>query len=318
MEKALIANNLVKRYPKAKFNAVDGIDLEVEDGQIYGFLGPNGAGKSTAIGMFVTSLFPSSGSVQIYGMDTMIHSKDIRKLIGVCYQKTSLDEKLTVEENLRSHAILYEISGFAHRFKAASPEYQKRVNELLEVVGLKNRLFDVVKTFSGGMKRKIDIVKSLLHTPKILFLDEPTTGLDPQSRRDIWDYLLDLQKKEKFTIFLTTHYLEEAEVCNQISIIDKGKILVTDTPKNLKKTTGEEILYVNPVNDDELEKELANKKISYSKDVTGSYVLDIKESPQRVLVKIKSKLEEINIKKPTLDDVFIKYTGRTITYENQN
>lgn len=317
MEKnyAIDAKKLVKRYKKADFNAVDGIDLAVEDGEIYGFLGPNGAGKSTAINMFVTSLFPTGGEVEVLGINTMENPTRIRELIGVVYQKPSLDEKLTAEENLRSHAILYGISHWSVTYKGMSQEYKDRVEKLLDIVGLTERKNDVVKTFSGGMKRRLDIAKSLLHTPKILFLDEPTTGIDPQNRRDIWGYLTDLQKEEKFTIFLTTQYLEEAEICNRISIIDKGKILVTDTPAKLKAMIGEEMLYLSPINGSEkvLEKELKEKSIDFQTDNIGNFIIDLKDKKAQQLIReIDTELDEITIKKPTLDDVFIKLTGRKI------
>ena len=312
---AIRATNLIKRYKKADFNAVNKINLEVNEGEIYGFLGPNGAGKSTAINMFVTSLFPTDGSVEIFGVNTEENPNRIRQMIGVVYQKPSLDEKLTAEENLRSHAILYEITGWSLSYKTAGSEYKKRVNDLLEIVGLKDRMHDIVETFSGGMKRRLDIAKALLHTPRVLFLDEPTTGIDPRNRREIWGYLTDLQKKEEFTIFLTTQYLEEAEICSRISVIDNGKILVTDTPSNLKKLVGDELLYISPVNglEDELEKELQSFNIDFQTDNIGSFVIDLKKgTAQKVISNIKTELDEISIKRPSLDDVFIKLTGRRI------
>jgi len=311
--KAIIAKDLVKKYKSAKFNAVDGVDLEVEDGEIFGFLGPNGAGKSTTIKMLVTTLFPTSGDAEIFGVNTKKNPRKIREMIGVVYQKPSLDEKLTAEENLRSQAILYEKTGFSLSYRSASKEYKERIKDLLNLVGLWEKRHDVVGTFSGGMKRRLDIAKALLHTPKILFLDEPTTGLDPKSRRDIWEYLEDLQEKNKFTIFLTTQYLEEAEVCDRISIIDSGKILITDTPNNLKKSAGHELLYVNPVDESSLENELNKKQIDFQRDKKGNYILEIgTEKAQNFIKQIESDLDEINIKKPTLDDVFIKLTGKTI------
>lgn len=308
---SIIAQSLVKRYAQAKENAVDTIDLEVKNGEIYGFLGPNGAGKSTTIKMLVTTLFPSSGTVTVCGYDTVKDSTKVRQNIGVVYQNPSLDNNLTAEENLRSHAILYGITPFSLTYRGTTSEYKKKVDMLLELVNLQKNKFDIVKTFSGGMRRKLDIVKAMLHTPKILFLDEPTTGLDPQSRRTVWEYLESMQKKEGFTIFLTTQYLEEAEICDRISIIDKGKILVTDTPAKLKKSVGDEMLYIKPVHEKKLKEELLSKKIPFSTDSAGHFVIDLqKEHAQDLLRKIRSELDEINIKKPSLDDVFIKFTGR--------
>lgn len=311
MDYSLVAKNLVKKYPKAAVNAVDGIDLEVKKGEIYGFLGPNGAGKSTAIKMFVTTLFPTLGKILVDGLDPQKHPDKVRERIGVVYQNPSLDENLTAEENLRSHAVLYNLTGFALTYGMTSANYKKRLDEVLDLINLKDKKFDIVKTFSGGMRRRLDIAKALLHMPKVLFLDEPTTGLDPQSRKAVWEYLVELQKKHEFTVFLTTQYLEEAEICNRISIIDKGKILVTDTPNNLKKSVGSELLYLKPNKPSLLEKELNQKKIKFKIDSLGEYVIELRAKKAQDLLKlIKTDLEEISIKKPSLDDVFISYTGR--------
>lgn len=310
---SLVAKDLVKKYSKANFNAVDGVNLEVKEGEVYGFLGPNGAGKSTAIKMFVTTLFPTEGEIEVLGHNPSKDPNKVRSLIGVVYQNPSLDENLTAEENLRSHAVLYNLTGFSLTYSSTSKSYKKRLDEILDLVELKDKKFDIVKTFSGGMRRRLDIAKALMHTPKILFLDEPTTGLDPQSRKNIWEYLKVLQKQNKFTIFLTTQYLEEAEICDRISIIDHGKVLVTDTPSNLKKSVGNELLYIRPEDSKKLEKELRDKKIEYKTDTEGEYIIDLKKDrAQSILHKIKSELVEINIKRPSLDDVFIHYTGRTI------
>lgn len=310
---SIIAESLIKRYSQAKENAVDGIDLSVKEGEIYGFLGPNGAGKSTTIKILVTTLFPTTGTVTVCGFDTVKQSTQVRQNIGVVYQNASLDNNLTAEENLRSHAVLYGITPFSLTYNGTSSAYKKKVDMLLELVNLEKYKFDIVKTFSGGMRRKLDILKAMLHTPKVLFLDEPTTGLDPQSRRTVWNYLETMQKKEGFTIFLTTQYLEEAEICDRISIIDKGKLLVTDTPEKLKKSVGEEMLYIKPTSTSKLEDELQKKGIPFTNDTLGHFVIDLqKERAQDLLKKINTNLEEINIKKPSLDDVFIKFTGRQI------
>ena len=303
--------NLIKRYPGEKSNAVDGVNLDVKRGEIFGFLGPNGAGKSTTIGVLVTSLFPTSGQVIVNGFDVTQDPDKVRATTGVVYQRVSFDEKLSVEENIRSHAVLYDVARYAPTYPMMSDAYKQRLAEVLDLVGLPNTQNTIVKKLSGGMRRRIDIAKALFHVPQILFLDEPTTGLDPQSRKAVWDYLTQLQAEQGFTIFLTTQYLEEAEICDRISIIDQGKILVTDTPTKLKKQAGQELLYLKPVSSKQLQTELKQKKIDFQIGKDGSFILDTpSQSAQKILASIQSDLEEINIRKPSLDDVFIQLTGR--------
>jgi ABC-2 type transport system ATP-binding protein len=312
-EPAILVKNLVKRFKKSKENAVDGVDLSVQKGEIYGFLGPNGAGKSTTIKCIVRQLDPTSGEVFVSGIDAVKYPKAVRENIGVVFQEVSLDKNLRAEENLRISATLYGLTNFSLSYRSSSQGYKDRVRSVLELVELYDKKDEFVKNFSGGMKRRLDIAKAFLHKPSVLFLDEPTTGLDPQNRKNVWEYLVKLQKESGFTIFLTTQYLEEAEICSRISIIDKGKILVTDTPKHLKRALGEEVLILDPENDIALEEELIAKGVSFSKSQVGEFVVDLKgERAQDMLKSIESPLTEINIKKPTLDDVFIKYTGRSI------
>lgn len=304
-------HNLIKKYSGEKTNAVDNIDLQVYQGEIFGFLGPNGAGKSTTIGILVTSLFPTSGRVIVNGFDVSKQPDKVRATTGVVYQRVSLDEKLTVEENIRSHAVLYDVANYAPSYNLMSDRYKSRLAEVLDLVGLPNTQNMIVKKLSGGMRRRIDIAKSLFHVPQILFLDEPTTGLDPQSRRSVWEYLTKLQKEHHFTIFLTTQYLEEAEICDRISIIDQGKILITDTPKKLKSQVGQEMLYLTATKPHELEKELIAKNIHFSVGKDGSFIIDAStQKAQKILASIRSDLQEMNIRKPSLDDVFIQLTGR--------
>lgn len=309
----LRAQNLIKKYKGATFNAVDNINLEIKRGEIYGFLGPNGAGKSTAIKMFSTMLIPTSGEVTVCGFNSVKYPSEVRQRIGIVFQNHSLDENLTAEENLRSHAILYGLTHFAPTFKTASKQYQEKVTQLLEMVQLKDRMFETIKTFSGGMKRRIDIIKALLHAPEVLFLDEPTTGLDPASRKIIWDYLVKSQKENKFTIFLTTQYLEEAEICNRISIMDHGKVLVTDTPVNLKKQVGGELIFVTTKEKEKLEELLNNKNIKYTVDEEGRHIFEGENYPLQQFIKDSHfTIDEVSLKRPTLDDVFLVLTGRDI------
>ncbi len=236
MATIISVKNLVKRYRKADKNAVDGVSFEVEEGEFFSLLGPNGAGKTTTISILTTILSKTSGEVKIAGFDTDKQSSEVRKRVGIIFQNPSLDLNLTAEENIRFHAILYGVYPYKPTFSLMPEAYQKQVLELAKVLGIEDEIFKPVKTFSGGMKRKLEIVRSLMHKPKVLFLDEPTVGLDPLSRKNLWDYLQDVKKKTKMTIFLTTHYLEEAEDCDRVCIINHGKIVALGTPTQIKKT----------------------------------------------------------------------------------
>ncbi len=217
--------NLTRRFNG--ITAVDNISFEVEEGTIFGFLGPNGAGKTTTINILCTLLSPTSGKAQIAGHDCMKESAAVRKAIGIVFQDTTLDKDLTAYENLIFHAYLYNVP---------KDEMKQRVSDVLRFVGLHERKDDLVKKFSGGMKRRLEVARGLIHRPRVLFLDEPTLGLDPQSRTSLWEFITELPKKHNVTIFMTTHYMEEAEVCNRIAIIDKGKIIAMGSPEELKRT----------------------------------------------------------------------------------
>lgn len=227
--------NLVKRYKKAKVNAVDGVSFYVEEGAFFSLLGPNGAGKTTAISILTTLLSKTSGEATINGFDVERQPGKVRQEIGVIFQNPSLDINLTAEENIRFHANLYNLYAYRPSFALMDPKYQKTVMNLAKVVGLNKDIFRPVKTLSGGMKRKLEIIRSLMHNPKVLFLDEPTTGLDPVSRKNLWQYLKEIRRKTKTTIFLTTHYLEEAEGSDYVCIIDNGKVVAKGTPEEIKK-----------------------------------------------------------------------------------
>lgn len=223
---------LTKLY--GTFTAVDRISFNVKRGEIFAFLGPNGAGKSTTIKMLTTLLFPTGGKILINGFDPTKEQNDVRNSFGIVFQDPSLDEELTAHENLEFHGILYKVPGELRK---------SRIEELLKIVDLWDRKDDYVKTFSGGMRRRLEIARGLLHHPKIFFLDEPTLGLDPQTRNQLWKYVTDLNEKEKITVFFTTHYMEEAErIAQRIAVIDHGKIIASGTPANLKKQTGKNTL----------------------------------------------------------------------------
>lgn len=230
--------NLVKRYKKAKENAVDDVSFDVKEGEFFTLLGPNGAGKTTTISILNTTLNKTTGSVKIDGLEIDENSDEVRKRVGVIFQNQSLDINLTAEENVRFHAILYGLYPYRPFFSMMPKKYRDKVQELSEILGIGNEIHNQIKTFSGGMKRKLEIVRGLIHKPKILFLDEPTTGLDPLSRKNLWEYLTDVRKKDGITLFLTTHYLEEAEGSDKVCIMDKGKIVAIGTPKEIKKNLG--------------------------------------------------------------------------------
>jgi len=301
----------VKNLTK-KFNgrtAVDSISFEVRKGEIFGFLGPNGAGKSTTINMLSTIIGPTSGTANVDGFNIVSDTNEVRKCIGLVFQDPSLDERLTAAENLRFHAQLYGVP---------KNEYEKRIEEVMKLVDLWDRKDDIVKTYSGGMKRRLEIARGLIHYPTVLFLDEPTLGLDPQTRANIWDYILKLNKEKEMTIFMTTHYMNEAEYCNRIGIIDNGKIVALDTPANLKKMLGGDIIYMETSDKENLKKEL---HAFYKKDAAeeGSglriEVTDGEKFLPRLFNDLKTKIDSIELRKPTLDDVFLHLTGRKIREE---
>jgi ABC-2 type transport system ATP-binding protein len=222
---SLVVSGLTKKYKD--LIAVDNISLNIKKGSIFAFLGPNGAGKSTSINMFTTLLKPTSGSIMIEGIDVLEEQDDARRHFAVVFQDRSSDDELTAYENLKIHAILYDVP---------ADEMEKRINDALHIIGLEDRKKDFVKTFSGGMKRRLEIGRALIHYPKVLFLDEPTTGLDPQTREAIWSYLKEMNKKRGTTIFFTTQYMSEAEeVAQEVAIIDHGKIIAQGTVKEINK-----------------------------------------------------------------------------------
>lgn len=232
MENIIEIKNLTKKF--GDFIAVDDITLNVEKGKIFAFLGPNGAGKTTTIRMLTTLLDPTSGSITVNGFKTVGHKSDVRKSFGIVFQDPSLDNELTAFENLDFHGIMYDVPKKIRR---------ERIDQLLKFVGLEDRRNDFVKNFSGGMKRRLEIARGLIHHPKILFLDEPTIGLDPQTRNHLWEYIKKLNQDEGMTVFLTTHYMEEAEnMADKIAIIDLGKIISQGTSEELKKQTGQKSL----------------------------------------------------------------------------
>jgi len=314
---AVETKSLSKTYGTG-VKAVDEVSITVNDGEIFGFLGPNGAGKSTTIMILTTLLKPTSGTAHVAGFDVVTQAKKVREKIGYVQQESTVDEYLTGRENLELQAKLNHIQ---------KDLVKKRVDELLELVELSDRQHDSVITYSGGMRKRLDIAGGLLHRPKVLFLDEPTLGLDIQTRYKIWEYIKDIHKEFGMSIFLTTHYMEEADrLCDNISIIDYGKIKVTGSPKSLKNALGNEVVVFEINSDMKLENLLSElKKIPLVKDIktNGDEVTVFSTRGDQVMPKIFEisanlgiKIETISLTRPTLDDVFLSYTGRELRDEN--
>jgi ABC-2 type transport system ATP-binding protein len=307
--KIIEVKNLTKRFDNV--TAVDDVSFNVQKGEIFGFLGPNGAGKSTTISILATLVEPTAGEARINNFSVTKDRNDVRKSIGLVFQDPSLDDRLTAEENLRFHARLYEISPV---------DYKKRVEEVLDLVELKDRRSDLVRTFSGGMKRRLEIARGLIHYPAVLFLDEPTIGLDPQTRAHLWEYILRLKREKEMTIFMTTHYMNEAEYCDRIAVIDRGKIVALDMPENLKKKIGGDIIRMKSAEKENLKKEIKAKYNLDAKESEGDMIQIEVESAEtfmpRLFNELNAKIESIEMRRPTLDDVFLSLTGRMIREEH--
>lgn len=311
MSKAIIeVKHLVKRYKKAKENAVDDLTFSVNEGEFFALLGPNGAGKTTTISILTTTLAPTSGKVTIAGYDLEKDASKVRQNTGIIFQKPSLDMNLTAEENVRFHCILYGIYSYAPLYSMMPQEYRDRLTQLAKVVGIEKEFFKPVKTFSGGMKRKLEIVRSLMHKPKILFLDEPTSGLDPLSRKSLWEYLMKVRKEEKTTIFLTTHYLEEAEDADRVCVINQGKIVALGTPAELKNKWVREDLILEAKDRKKLKHELEKLKLTYKEDGVIKVALT-DSSAQKVIQSIKTPLTYLHINNPTLEEAYLEIVGYT-------
>jgi ABC-2 type transport system ATP-binding protein len=296
--------NLKKTY--GKITAVENLNITIQEGEVFGLLGPNGAGKTTIIKMLTTLLEPTSGTAEVNGFNIKKQPEKVRDSIGIVFQEPSSDELLTGYENIKLYAMMYGIP---------KEKINKGIQEALEIVELTNRKDDLVKHYSGGMRRRLEIARSLIHKPKVLFLDEPTLGLDPRGRENMWNYISKLVRELKMTVFLTTHYMEEAEaLANRVGIIDKGKIVVLDSPTILKKTLGGDIVTIkatNPLNLTQL------KSLSYVKSVNQEnqeIQISIENVAQNLqeLLKIVGKIESVEVRNTTLNDVFLHFTGRAI------
>ncbi|MBB6451066.1 ABC-2 type transport system ATP-binding protein [Geomicrobium halophilum] len=297
--------NLKKSYKS--FQAVNNSNFHVKEGEIFGFLGPNGAGKSTTINILSTMLKPTSGEVTINGYDVTKHRNRVRESIGIIFQENTLDEKLTAKENLMLHCKFYGVP----RLKRKA-----RINEVLEIVDLKDSVNSLVEKFSGGMQRRLEIARGLLHYPKVLFLDEPSVGLDPQTRAHIWEYILRLKEKENITMFLTTHYLDEAEISDRVAIMDHGDIIAIDKPKKLKQQLGGDIIEMTTTDNEAAIQEIKANfdvvDVSLKDDVIYCKVENSDAFVSNFIKTLQTPLTGLDIRKPTLNDVFLSFTGREI------
>jgi ABC-2 type transport system ATP-binding protein len=307
MVHAVETEGLTKRF--GDLVAVDSLNLSIDEGEIFGLLGPNGAGKTTTLSMLATLLKPTSGTARVNGFDIIIHPADVRRSIGIVFQDPSSDDVLTGRENLYLHALMFGVP---------REERRKRIDYVLNLVNLQDRANDVVKKYSGGMRRRLELARGLLHNPRILFLDEPTLGLDPQTREHIWAYIENLVKSEKVTVIITTHYMDEADrLCNRVAIIDHGQVSALDSPKALKSKVGGEIIKLR----------VLSPNIERLKDL--DYVLSIDQSGSTLRLTVKDAsvhlqeilgmvgaVDSVEVRTATLNDVFLHYTGREIREES--
>jgi ABC-2 type transport system ATP-binding protein len=303
-EPAVMVRGLRKRYDDVE--AVRGIDLDVSTGETFGFLGPNGAGKSTTISMLCTLVRPTAGEARVAGYDVIRERDAVRRNIGLVFQDTTLDGYLTAELNLRLHAELYGVPRDLAR---------PRMRQVLEMVALWDRKDSMVRTFSGGMKRRLEIARGLLHSPRVLFLDEPTVGLDPQTRSSIWGYIRELKRREAITIFLTTHYMDEAENCDRIAIIDHGRIVAVDTPEALKASVGKDRVRIDTDDDRVAIEELAARFGIEAQVSEGSVTFGVERGEEfvpQLFAQLGVPIRSVSVGRPSLDDVFMAYTGTTI------
>jgi ABC-2 type transport system ATP-binding protein len=302
MKSSIEVENFTKAY--GEFRAVDDISFSVEEGAIFAFLGPNGAGKSTTINTLCTIQHKTRGTLRINGNDVTTEQAKVRKDIGIVFQECTLDSKLTVRENLKLHCDFYAVP---------KSEMKDRIEFVLGLVDIEEWGKAPVSALSGGLKRRAEIARGLVHFPKVLFLDEPTTGLDPQTRANVWDYIKKLQKQKNITIFLTTHYLEEAEICDQVAIIDHGKIVAHDTPYNLKKRHTRTTTRIKTSDPDPLLRYCAEKSLPVARESEGISITSTDIGAVMDLVSIfKDSIQDLEINKGKLDDVFISLTGKEI------
>ncbi|QKG18987.1 ATP-binding cassette domain-containing protein [Actinomadura verrucosospora] len=301
---AVEVDGLIRKFGEVE--AVRGIGFTVAPGEIFGFLGPNGAGKSTTINMLCTLLKPTAGTARVAGFDVAAERDSVRRNIGLVFQDPTLDGYLSGEQNLRFHAELYGVP------RNVTGD---RIRQVLEMVGLWDRRADLVQTYSGGMKRRLEIARGLLHSPRVLFLDEPTVGLDPQTRSSIWDYIRQLKDAEEITIFMTTHYMDEAEFCDRIAIMDSGRIVALDTPEALKAGVGKDRVRIQTADDEAAIAALRDRfglEAGMSEGAVAFAVASGEAFVPRLFAELDVPIRSVSVSRPSLDDVFMSFTGSTI------
>jgi ABC-2 type transport system ATP-binding protein len=301
---AISVRDLAKNFGEVR--AVRGVNFEVAMGEVFGFLGPNGAGKTTTINMLCTLAKPTSGGASVAGHDVVSERDNVRRNIGLVFQDPTLDGYLTAAQNLRLHAELYGVQ---------SDLVEPRMRQVMEMVGLWDRKDSVVGTFSGGMRRRLEIARGLMHSPRVLFLDEPTIGLDPQTRRSIWTYIRELKEREEITIFMTTHYMDEAEWCDRIAIMDHGEIVALDSPDALKAEVGTDRVTIDTDDNDAAIAALQRQFEIEAKLSEGAVVFGVPAGEAfvpRLFAEFEMPIRSVSVSRPTLDDVFMSYTGTTI------
>jgi len=305
MTAAIEVRDLVKRYRKGKVNAVDGVTFDVEPGEFFALLGPNGAGKTTTISILTTTLSPTSGTVRIAGHDIVRESSAVRHQVGIIFQNPSLDMNLTGEENVRFHAILYGLYPYRALYRLMPSAYRRQIGELAEMIGLGADVFKPVRRLSGGMQRKLEIIRGLMHHPRVLFLDEPTSGLDVASRRTLWKYIEDLRRRREITICLTTHQLIEAEDANRICILDHGRVVALGSPREVKAQLVHERLHIDAADRAALRRRLEQMKLAFTED--GHFVVSLDgNSAYEVIHAIKEPLTMLRTESPTLEDAYLR------------
>ena len=301
---AIEVRGLVKRF--GEIEAVRGVEFEVAPGEVFGFLGPNGAGKTTTINMLCTLMKPTEGWATVAGHDVVSERDDVRRNIGLVFQDPTLDNYLTARQNLKLHAELYGLQ---------SDLIEPRMRQVLQMVGLWERKDSTVGTFSGGMRRRLEIARGMMHSPRVLFLDEPTIGLDPQTRRSIWEYIRELKEREEITIFMTTHYMDEAEWCDRIAIMDNGEIVALDSPEKLKAQIGKDRIAIHTDNNEAAIAALEEQFGIEGRVAEGAVIFGVpsgEEFVPRLFAQLGIPIKSVSVSRPSLDDVFMSHTGTTI------